>query len=341
MAVFKEKLKIVELFSGIGAPKKALINLKIPHQTLFISEILKEAIDGYNLLYDEVVTNFGDIKSIKKEQIKFYKNNVDFLFMGSPCQDFSHAGKNKGGFKESNTRSSLVWKSLEIISYLKPKIVIFENVKNLLINNNHNQVLKEFLNEMSSMGYFYKYKILNALNYNIPQNRERLFIVFSFDQLIIDKLTLTYGQEVLKSKLTDYLDIKNFEKRYLLEKKPIFNFSNFMSWYDKKGNKNGSYNRAWKIDKYCGTISYSNIIKITDGSKVSQLSALESLKLMGFSSDDYLKLSKKINDKKIISLSGNSIVVKILEKLIEEIVIISESLQKSPKDISTNQRLYL
>ena len=101
---------------------------------------------------------------------------VDLIMHGSPCQDFSLAGKQAGGDKDSGTRSSLMYETIRIVEKLKPKYVIWENVKNLL-SKKHKHNFDAYLETMSSLGYKNYYQVLNAKDYGIPQNRERVFTV--------------------------------------------------------------------------------------------------------------------------------------------------------------------
>lgn len=95
---------------------------------------------------------------------------------GSPCQDFSLAGKQAGGDKGSGTRSSLMYETIRIVEKLKPKYVIWENVKNLL-SKKHRHNFDAYLETMKQLGYTNYYQVLNAKDYGIPQNRERVFTV--------------------------------------------------------------------------------------------------------------------------------------------------------------------
>ena len=158
-------LRVLELFGGIGACTKALERLHIPHEIVDYVEIDKYAVKSYNAIHG---TNFEpqDITEWDKDI------NVDLIMHGSPCQDFSIAGKLAGGDKGSGTRSSLMYETLRIVKKLKPKYVIWENVKNLLgERNRHN--FDNYLEEMERLGYKNYYQVLNAKDYGIPQNRER------------------------------------------------------------------------------------------------------------------------------------------------------------------------
>lgn len=162
-------LKVLELFAGIGACSKALDNLKIDYELVDAVEKDEYALKSFNAIHN---TNFEpqDIMEWDKDV------KVDLIMHGSPCQDFSVAGKGAGGDEGSGTRSSMVYESLRIIKKLKPKYVIWENVKNLL-SKKHKHIFEDYLTKMSELGYINCYQILNSKDYGIPQNRERVFTV--------------------------------------------------------------------------------------------------------------------------------------------------------------------
>lgn len=162
-------LKVLELFAGIGACSKALTNLGIEHEIVDAVEIDKYAIKSFNAVHG---TNFEpqDIKEWDKDI------DVDLIMHGSPCQDFSVAGKNAGGDKDSGTRSSLMYETLRIVEKLHPKYVIWENVKNLL-SKKHRHNFDAYEATLDKLGYKSYYQVLNAKDYGVPQNRERVFTV--------------------------------------------------------------------------------------------------------------------------------------------------------------------
>lgn len=162
-------LKVLELFAGIGACSKALTNLEIDHEIIDAVEIDKYAIASFNAIHG---TNF------RPQDICEWDKNIecDLIMHGSPCQDFSIAGKNAGGDEGSGTRSSLMYETLRIVDKLKPKYVIWENVKNLL-SKKHRHNFDAYLEAMEKLGYVNYYRVLNAKDYGVPQNRERVFTV--------------------------------------------------------------------------------------------------------------------------------------------------------------------
>jgi DNA (cytosine-5)-methyltransferase 1 len=164
-----EEIKILELFGGIGACTKAFKRLGIPHKVVDYVEIDKYAVASYNAING---TNFEpqDICTWDKDI------EVDLIMHGSPCQDFSLAGKQAGGDKGSGTRSSLMYETIRIVEKIKPKYVIWENVKNI-ISKKHKHNFDAYLARMRMLGYWSYYQVLNAKDYGIPQNRERVFVV--------------------------------------------------------------------------------------------------------------------------------------------------------------------
>ena len=210
-------IKYLSLFSGIGAFEKALKNNSIDYELVGFSEIDKYATKSYCAVHgvDESL-NLGDVSKIDLDKLKKI-GGIDLITHGSPCQDFSIAGRLAGGDKGSGTRSSLMWCTVDIVEAVKPKYVVWENVKNLLsAKNRHN--FDGYLEIMDKLGYNSYYKILNAKNYGIPQNRERVFTIS-----IRKDLGLNYEFPVeieLTKKLKDGLE-KNVDEKYYLSDKLI------------------------------------------------------------------------------------------------------------------------
>lgn len=198
-------VRVLELFAGIGACSKALTRLGIEHEIVDAVEIDKYAIQSFNAIHG---TNFEpqDITQWDKD-IK-----VDLIMHGSPCQDFSVAGLNKGGDKGSGTRSSLMYETLRIVEKLKPKYVIWENVKNLL-SKKHRHNFDAYIEAMEKLGYHSQYQVLNAKNFGVPQNRERVFTVSIRNDLNVD-FKFPEPQE-LAIRLKDVLEPQVDEKYYL------------------------------------------------------------------------------------------------------------------------------
>ena len=180
-------------------------------------EIDKFAVKSFNAIHG---TNFEpqDIKEWNKDIA------VDLIMHGSPCQDFSTAGLGAGGDKGSGTRSSLMYETLRIVEKLRPKYVIWENVKNLL-SKKHRHNFDAYQEAMKKLGYVNHYQVLNARDYGVPQNRERVFTVSIRSDICIENGD-TMGKSYFKfpesfpleKKLKDILETDVDEKYYLSDK---------------------------------------------------------------------------------------------------------------------------
>ena len=213
-------MKILELFAGIGSCSKALKRIGIDVEIVDAVEIDKYAMASFNAIHN---TNFEpqDITQWDKDI------DVDLVMHGSPCQDFSLAGLQAGGDEGSGTRSSLMYETIRIVKKLKPKYVVWENVKNLL-SKKHRHNFEAYIETMKVLGYNSYYKVLDAKDYGVPQHRERVYTVSIRKD--IDKGSFVFPEkEELKLKLKDMLDEQVDEKYYLDDEriKKIIN-SNFM-----------------------------------------------------------------------------------------------------------------
>ena len=209
------KLKVLSLFSGIGAFEKALSNLGVDYELVGYSEIDKYASKSYCAIHgvDESL-NFGDITKIDIKNLP----KADLITHGSPCQSWSLAGKNEGGDKGSGTRSSLMWYSVEIIREVRPKYVIWENVKNVL-SKKHRHNFDLYIDALDKMGYKSYFEVLNAKNYGVPQNRERIFVI----SILGEHKPFIFPEEIpLTLKLKDVLEDNVDERYYLKNTKEFF-----------------------------------------------------------------------------------------------------------------------
>jgi len=209
------KIRLLELFGGIGACSKALERLRIDYEIADYVEIDKYAVASFNAMHN---TNFEP-----QDIVEWNKDiDVDLIFHGSPCQDFSLAGKGAGGDEGSGTRSSLMYETIRIVEKLKPKYVIWENVPNVL-SKKHIHNFQNYIQFLDNLGYKSAYEVLNAKDYGIPQNRERLFVVSVLNGRTRDLLGLElyfdFPQPIqLKLKLKDLLEEEVDEKYYLSDK---------------------------------------------------------------------------------------------------------------------------
>lgn len=325
------KIRIIELFGGIGAFTAAMKRLSIPHEVVDYVEIDKYACKSYNAING---TNFEpqDICQWDKDV------KADVIMHGSPCQDFSIAGKQSGGDEGSNTRSSLMYETLRIVKKLKPKVVIWENVKNLLsLNHIHN--FNAYIDKMAEMGYESNYKVLCAADYGIPQARQRVFTVS-----ILNGTKFEFPKPIECPSIETFIDEIVDEKYYISEHfmEQIKN-TKYRSNDRHKENTlklaNGQmegfkimdyrYDEGLRIRKnnLCPTLttrgrqSISGVPLIYRDGKLRFITENEAWKLMGFSNEDFIKASKIVTEKDLYKQAGNSIVVNVLENIIKELQI--------------------
>lgn len=207
-------LNVLSLFSGIGAFEKALSNLHIEHNVVAYCEIDKFASKSYSAIHDIPETmNLHDVTKVDWLDVV---EDVDLITYGFPCQDISNAGKQKGFTDENGnrTRSGLFFEALRIIEEFKPKFAIAENVK-ALTSKKFTEEFKIVLESLEEAGYNNYWQVLNAKDYGIPQNRERVFIISIRKD--IDK-GFSFPQPIpLELRLKDLLEDEVEERYYLSE----------------------------------------------------------------------------------------------------------------------------
>ena len=167
----QNKIRYIDLFWGIGGFRYALENaandFNKDTDCVLSSDIDKHCQIVYEANFNE--KPLGDIAQIKDEEIPSH----DILLAGFPCQPFSIIGQMRG-FED--TRGTLFFEIARILDAKKPKAFILENVK-LLIGHNKGNTFKKIINTLDDLGYYSDYKVLNALDFGLPQKRERVFIV--------------------------------------------------------------------------------------------------------------------------------------------------------------------
>jgi DNA (cytosine-5)-methyltransferase 1 len=221
------KFKFIDLFAGIGGFRLAM--QKLGGKCVFTSEWDKEAQRTYRANFGEIP--FGDIT--KEETKKFIPDGFDVLCAGFPCQAFSIAGK-RGGFDD--TRGTLFFDVAEIIKRKKPKAIFLENVKGLR-SHDKGKTLETILNVLrNDLGYFVPDpKIINAKEFGVPQNRERIYIVGFRKDL---KITKFEYPKPLKKKVTfaNVKEKKVVPTRYYLSTQYLQTLHNHRDRHASKGN---------------------------------------------------------------------------------------------------------
>lgn len=304
-------MKILSLFSGIGAFEKALKNIGIEYELIGFSEIDKYAIKSYCAIHNESEEkNLGDITKI---DISKLPKDIDMITHGSSCQDFSIAGKQAGGDLGTGTRSSLMWNTINIVTYCKPKYVIWENVKNLL-SKKHKHNFDSYLSIMESLGYNNYYQVLNAKDYGVPQNRERVYTISIRKD--IDKENFKFPEkEELKLRLKDMLEDEVDNKYYITKTLNLKITKNYLQWDNSGKGYKSQGARAYFQDGLCPTLSSCN--KNGDKSQVFLQNKIithnvkQIVKVRKYKVDISLLRAILINCKKIYKITNKEIAEKL------------------------------
>ena len=299
-------LQILELFGGIGSPRKALLNLGVPTKAIDYVEIDEKAVKSYN----EIFRNELDYKT---QDVRGYNLKPDILIHGSPCQSFSIAGKQEGADPNSGTESSLMWETVNIIKQMhiwKPRVVIWENVKNVLSKHMiHN--FNRYLQEMEDLGYTNSFEVLNAMDFGLPQNRDRVFTISMLDGTRFNFDTL---ERTKYRPLEEFLE-KEVSEEYIVTQPSIL----------RGIGKKGVVNRATVIKDYCYTITErqdrcpAQVIDVGNG-KYRFLTDKECWLLQGYSEEDYNNAAKVNSKRALYKQAGNSIPVTIFESIFKQLL---------------------
>lgn len=325
-----QPLKLLELFGGIGAPRKALQNLGFKLKSIDYVEVLPYAVLAYNSLFE---------CGYDPQDIRLWNMKPDVLVHGSPCQDFSNEGRND----VNSGRSILYERTLQILDpepadgsrpelVDRPKVVIWENVPGLLYR--HKEHLDHYIDTMSGYGYHSYYQILKASDYRCPQDRPRLYTVSILDDRPFEfpKPTGTpwrLEQFIDKSVNFDDYPLSDAEKAILFQLPSG-------QWAVREATKKGyteinewnvinvafpnSTTRRGRVGDYAKTITTSPRQAIFYDGRFRMLTAKEYMRLMRYQDKDYAKMVKAgLTERQICSLAGNSICVSVLEAIFKEL----------------------
>jgi DNA (cytosine-5)-methyltransferase 1 len=324
-------LKVVELFSGVGSQRMALNRLDINFEVVGISEIDKYALQSYKAIHGDC-PNLGDITKINPEDVPEH-NLLTYSF---PCQDISIVGKMQGLKKGGDTRSGLLWEVSKIIKQHRPKYLLLENVKNL-VGEKFKPDFDKWLQWLDKQGYVNYYEVLNAKDYGIPQNRERVFVVsirkdvnakrVPYEIGFFDNLSYRFPETMeLKFTIQDIADFGKEVPRRIVNSmyKKTGDFGNRFNTQSKispcviaksgyAAITNNYYTKDFKeytIDE----IYKKNIPVYANSDKMAWL-------LMGFSDDDFQKAQDSgVSEAQLYKQAGNSIVVDVLVGIFKELL---------------------
>ena len=268
-------------------------------------EIDKYASKAYCAIHNvDESKNLGDITKVDIENLP---KDIDLLTHGSPCTSFSKAGLGLGGDRGSDTPSSLMWSSVEIIKHSRPKFVIWENVSNVL-SKSHVHNFNEYIETLEDLGYFSYYKVMNSAKYGWPQRRDRIFVVSIRSD--IDKGFSFPQESELSVILKDLLEDDVGDKFYLTDKQ----YNAIVT------SKYAQNNRRIQTKDYCDTLcarDWRDPKCVKDEKGFRKLTPLEYWRIMGFSDEDYYKAkSCGISPSNLYKQAGNSIVLPLITKVL-------------------------
>ena len=314
---------MIELFAGIGSQTQALKNAGIEHESVAISEIDKYALQSYELLHGKTL-NLGDISTIDPATAP----DCDLITYSFPCQDLSVAGAQLGAEEGSGTRSSLLWECKKLIEAKKPRFLLMENVKNM-VGSTHKPNFEKWLKYLESLGYSNYWKVLNAVDFGVPQSRERVFCISILNPKKDFIFPTGNGRTV---KLKDILDPKEIvpANMYMNDRpyEPRNNTAESDNGLIHLGNLNMAGNesikRVYSPDGVCPTLTtmtgghrQPKIYLGEDG--VRKLTPKECWRIMGFSEDNYSKVEGKLSNTQLYKQAGNTICVPCLEAIFKEL----------------------
>lgn len=309
----KGKFTFIDLFAGIGGIRIGFEDAG--GECVFTSEWDKPAQKTYQANFGEIP--YGDITEIDPSEIPPF----DMLLAGFPCQPFSQAGLKKGF---GDTRGTLFFDIARIVEYHKPSVVFLENVRNLGSHDKGN-TLKVILKTLEDLGYKVFYRLYNAKDFGVPQNRVRIYIIafkddvdFEFPQ---EPKTLTKLGDILEKKVDD---------KYTISDKLWAGHQRRKKEHIEKGNGFG-YSLFNEKSKYTSTISAryykdgSEILIEQKGKNPRKLTPREASRLQGFPDSFILPNS----DMQMYKQFGNSVAVPVIRVLAKQII---KTLEKLPKN---------
>lgn len=321
-------INVCTLCSGYDSQMMALRRIKDLNANLvYWSDIDDNAIKAHNLIFPEYKDrNLGDITQIDWSD----KDDFDLLTYSTPCTTLSCAGLKTGMKKDSNTESSIIWAVEDCIKIKRPKYLVMENVKNM-IGSKFKKDFEHWCDVLSSYGYKNFYSVLNARNFNVPQNRERVYMVSVLTDDENYQYTFPKPYDKLERTIDDVLESNLDGKAYLNKdlKLPFEPSSKFVTgalrtravgeWYSTPHFQNFEV-RSTTYTNTVTSVTKDNVIYETDLDKYRYLTERECFRLMDV---DEESIDKILNDKTIKHkqrLAGNSIVVNVLTEIFRQLI---------------------
>jgi len=303
--MYQEKLKFIDLFCGIGgfrvAFEEACEENDIQPECVFSSDIDKYAQESYEANFGE--KPFGDITKINENDIPEH----DILFGGFPCQPFSIIGQMKG---LNDTRGTLFFDIARIIEAKRPKAFILENVKQL-VGHDKGKTLKIIVQSLKDLGYHVQYSVLNALDYGLPQKRERVVIVGHREPILFTFPNPEKPYKSLNEILETKVDKKYFASEFIREKRKEKHQSSYYPsiWHENKSGNICSYPYSCALRS-----GASHNYLLVNGER--RLTPREMFRLQGF--PDWYKIV--VSDAQAKKQAGNAVPVNMIKAVVQKLL---------------------
>lgn len=329
------KFAIAAFFSGVGGIELGFEQTN-EFRVVYANEFDKYARQTYQLNYPDTYLDGRDIHAVLPEEIP--SETVDVIVGGFPCQAFSIAGYRKG-FEDD--RGDLFFELLRMIEAKKPKVIFVENVKNM-VSHDHGNTFKVIREALTENNYFIKWKVLNSKDYgNIPQNRERIYIVGFDNKEAYDKFE--FPEEIkLTTRLQDVIDFgaKPEENYYYRQgKQPFFeelkhavtSQDTVYQWRRQyvRENKNGV---VPTLTANMGTGGHNVPLILTDTGEIRKLTPKETFNVQGYPKT--FKIPEGVSNGQLYKQAGNSVVVPVIKRIADKIA----EAMKTTKGISQLER---
>lgn len=315
----QSKFKMIDLFAGIGGIRLGFES--IGGECVFTSEWDGPAQKTYQTNFEELP--YGDITKVQPEEIPSF----DILLAGFPCQPFSQAGKKLG---LADTRGTLFFDIAKIVEHHRPTVVFLENVKRFR-SHDEGRTFETIKSILEGLGYEIYADVLNAKNFGVPQNRERIYIIG-----FLGKTNFTFPKPSgKKTRLGDILE-KNVDPKYTLSDRLWAGHQRRKKEHQEKGYGFG-YSLFNENSEYTSTISAryykdgSEILIEQKGKNPRKLTPREAARLQGFPDDFIISTS----DSQAYKQFGNSVAVPVIKALAKEINKALEQLDRSQTGKST------
>ncbi len=317
MAITKNNnLKFIDFCAGIGGGRIGLENLGM--KCIGFSEIAPSYIKTYRMFFGNDEPNYGNLMKINPKELP----DFDLMIAGFPCQPFSVIGPRTG---MRDRRGQIIFGLIDIMTGKNLKYFILENVKGLL-NHGDGRTLKIIVEELEKAGYKVFWKLINSVNYGVPQMRERIYFVGIRKDLVKNDTPFNFPQPIKKPELKNYL-VDTDELEFNEKKR---DYETFLKYLDNKYNK-GKFSvekllkeeflvidtRQSDLRLYRGMVptlrtGRHGVLYVRDG-KFRRLSGYESLLLQGFPENLSKKVKGKIADVCLLSQAGNAMTVNVVE----------------------------